>query len=140
MSEQVCFFERFNEIEAGRFGFFNKFFVDVKNKIVFVPQVYLHPRARICTSFVICSVFRLETNFLNFKLPTFLILDKNSKFYILNLLPRISAQACIFSLSTLSNKVLPNTFMRPPNASVATVLTLGYFARTSLTYFSQDSS
>ena len=45
-------FKRFTEIKAEFFGFFNYFFVDIENEIVLIPQVYLHPRARIGNFYV----------------------------------------------------------------------------------------
>ena len=38
-------FKCFAEVEAQRFRLLNEVFVDVKNEIMFVSQVYLHPRA-----------------------------------------------------------------------------------------------
>jgi len=49
-------FKCFTEIEAERFRLCNEFFINVKNEIVFVSQVYLHPRA--CWA-ILCYMFGL---------------------------------------------------------------------------------
>ena len=62
-------FKRFTEIKAKRLRFCYDIFVNVKNKIVFVSQVYLHPRA--CGEFnVICLVIEETIDFLISKILT----------------------------------------------------------------------